>query len=113
MITPDKPEVFQLSEILNLDPDAVLGKLVRLWAWADQQTIDGNAKCNAASVTKNAVDRITFVFGFADALISVGWLALDGETLVFPNFERHNGNSSKNEHLQTIALQMPESETRE
>lgn len=52
MITPDKPEVFQLSEILNLDPDAVLGKLVRLWAWADQQTIDGNAKCNAASVTK-------------------------------------------------------------
>ncbi|WP_230490422.1 DnaT-like ssDNA-binding domain-containing protein [Serratia montpellierensis] len=99
VITPDKPEVFQLSEILNLDPDAVLGKLVRLWAWADQQTIDGNAKCNAASVTKNAVDRITFVSGFADALISVGWLALDGETLVFPNFERHNGNSSKKRAL--------------
>ncbi|MFJ3266075.1 DnaT-like ssDNA-binding domain-containing protein [Serratia liquefaciens] len=99
VITPDKPEVFQLSEILNLDPDAVLGKLVRLWAWADQQTIDGNAKCNAASVTKNAVDRITFVSGFADALIAVGWLALDGETLVFPNFERHNGNSSKKRAL--------------
>ncbi|MEX3004198.1 DnaT-like ssDNA-binding domain-containing protein [Serratia fonticola] len=99
VITPDKPEVFQLSEIMNLDPDAVLGKLVRLWAWADQQTIDGNAKCNAASVTKNAVDRITFVSGFADALISVGWLAFNGETLIFPNFERHNGNSSKKRAL--------------
>ncbi|VXC86911.1 conserved hypothetical protein [Enterobacterales bacterium 8AC] len=99
VITPDKPEVFQLSEIMNLDPDAVLGKLVRLWAWADQQTIDGNAKCNAASVTKNAIDRITFVSGFADALIKVGWLAINGETLVFPNFERHNGNSSKKRAL--------------
>lgn len=43
VITPDKPEIFQIAEILNIDPDAVLGKLVRIWAWADQQTIDGNA----------------------------------------------------------------------
>lgn len=41
VITPDKPEIFQIAEILNIDPDAVLGKLVRIWAWADQQTIDG------------------------------------------------------------------------
>ncbi|OIV46772.1 hypothetical protein BK025_09165 [Sodalis sp. TME1] len=47
------------------------------------------------SVTKNAVDRITFVKGFADALISIGWLTVDDSTLKFPNFERHNGNSSK------------------
>ncbi|WP_199637372.1 DnaT-like ssDNA-binding domain-containing protein [Serratia sp. PAMC26656] len=99
VITPDKPEVFQLSEILNLDPDAVLGKLIRLWTWADQQTIDGNANCNAASVTRNAVDRITFVSGFADALIAVGWLADVGGVLIFPNFERHNGESSKKRAL--------------
>ena len=99
VITPDKPEVYQLAELLDIDPDAALGKLVRLWAWADQQTIDGNAKCNAASVTKNAVDRITFVRGFADALIRVGWLAVEGDTLIFPKFERHNGNSSKKRAL--------------
>lgn len=99
VITPDKPEVFQLSEVLELDPDAVLGKLVRLWAWADQQTIDGNAKCNAVSVTKNAIDRIAFVTGFADAMLGIGWLAYEGEILVFPNFERHNGNSSKKRAL--------------
>lgn len=95
VITPDKPEIFQIAEILNIDPDAVLGKLVRIWAWADQQTVDGNA----GSVTKGVLDRIAFITGFADALIAVGWLAYDGNKLVLPNFERHNGESSKKRAL--------------
>ncbi|EPO1283207.1 hypothetical protein ACT6KQ_004267, partial [Shigella flexneri] len=37
VITPDKPEIFRLAEILNIDPDAALGKVIRFWAWADQQ----------------------------------------------------------------------------
>lgn len=85
VITPDKPEIYQLAEILAIDPDAVLGKLVRIWAWADQQTIDGNANCNAVSVTKSAIDRIGFMPGFADALIQVGWLRSEGSILIFPN----------------------------
>ncbi|MEI7407937.1 DnaT-like ssDNA-binding domain-containing protein [Pectobacterium aroidearum] len=99
VITPDKPEIYQLAEILSIDPDSVLGKLIRLWSWADQQTIDGNANGNATSVTKNAIDRITFFPGFADALLQVGWLKVEGNTLMFPNFERHNGKSSKKRTL--------------
>lgn len=99
VITPDKPEIYRLAEILSIDPDSVLGKLIRIWAWADQQTIDGNANCNAASVTKNAIDRIAFLPGFADALLQVGWLKTEGNTLMFPNFERHNGKSSKKRTL--------------
>jgi hypothetical protein len=95
VITPDKPEIFQIAEIMNIDPDAVLGKLVRIWAWADQQTVDGNA----GSVTKGVLDRIAFITGFADALIAVGWLAYDGNKLILPNFERHNGESSKKRAL--------------
>lgn len=95
VITPDKPEIFQIAELLNIDPDAVLGKLVRIWAWADQQTIDGNA----GSVTKGVLDRIAFITGFADALISVGWLAYQEGKLILPNFERHNGESSKKRAL--------------
>lgn len=95
VITPDKPEIFLIAEILNIDPDAVLGKLVRIWAWADQQTVDGNA----GSVTKGVLDRIAFITGFADALIAVGWLAYDGNKLILPNFERHNGESSKKRAL--------------
>lgn len=95
VITPDKPEIFQIAELLGIDPDAVLGKLVRIWAWADQQTIDGNA----GSVTKGVLDRLAFITGFADALITVGWLAYVDEKLVLPNFERHNGESSKKRAL--------------
>ncbi|EKS1727690.1 hypothetical protein QBC57_003429 [Escherichia coli] len=95
VITPDKPEIFQIAEILGIDPDAVLGKLVRIWVWADQQTIDGNA----GSVTKGVLDRLAFITGFADALISVGWLAYHDGKLILPNFERHNGESSKKRAL--------------
>ncbi|EFM0018066.1 hypothetical protein DI17_003913 [Escherichia coli] len=95
VITPDKPEIFQIAEILSIDPDAVLGKLVRIWTWADQQTIDGNA----GSVTKGVLDRLAFITGFADALLTVGWLAYDDGKLVLPNFERHNGESSKKRAL--------------
>ena len=95
VVTPDKPEIYQLAEILSIDPDTVLGKLIRVWAWADQQTIDGNANSNAVSVTKSAIDRIGFMPGLADALIRVGWLKLEGSILIFPNFDRHNGKSSK------------------
>ncbi len=99
VITPDKPEIYQLAEVLGIDPDTVLGKLIRIWAWADQQTIDGNANGNAACVTKSAIDRITFMPGFADALLQVGWLRYEGNVLIFPNADRHNGESSKKRAL--------------
>jgi hypothetical protein len=89
--TPDKPEVHMIADYLGIDPDAVTGKLIRIWCWADQQTSDGNAP----SVTKSLLDRFAGITGFADALISVGWLEpLDGG-FRFPNFDRHNGNSAK------------------
>jgi hypothetical protein len=89
--TQDKPEVFLMADRLGIDPDAVLGKLVRVWVWADQQTTDGNAP----SVTSSLLDRITGVSGFAAALQQVGWLTNSDDGLIFPNFTRHNGQTSK------------------
>lgn len=110
VITPDKPEIFLISEKLNIDPDMVLGKLIRLWVWADQQIAICNddsvtdieheeRKGNASVLSKIAIDRIAFMPGFADALIFVGWLVQDGDSLYFNNFEKHNGKSSKNRSL--------------
>jgi len=93
--TPDKPEVHKLSELLGIDPDEVLGKLVRLWAWADSQTTDGNA----TSVTKTLLDRITHRKGFADALLSVDWLRQTEFGFSIPNFDRHNGDTAKSRGL--------------
>lgn len=89
--TPDKPEVHMIAEKLGIDPDAVTGKLIRIWCWADQQTIDGNAR----SVTKTLLDRVAGVTGFAEMLIEVGWLMPTDVGFAFPNFDRHNGNSAK------------------
>ena len=43
LTTLDKPEVCQISELADIDLDAVVGKLMRIWGWFDQQTEEGNA----------------------------------------------------------------------
>ncbi|WP_372897584.1 hypothetical protein [Stieleria sp.] len=93
--TPDKPEVFRMAERLEIDPDAVTGKLVRIWIWADQQTVDGNAGC----VTRLLLDRLAGVSGFADAMSDCGWLQEENGELLLPNFERHNGKTAKTRAL--------------
>lgn len=97
MVTPDKPEVDQMSEILGIDPDAVVGKLIRFWVWADQQAVSGHALI----VTKKLIDRVTYCPGFADALLKVDWLQARSGSFVIPHFDRHNGQSAKNRALAT------------
>jgi hypothetical protein len=89
--TPDKPEIIQAASILSIDQDAVLGKCIRLWIWADQQSISGDA----LSVTKTFLDRLVSCNGFSDVLVSVGWLDEKRGVFSFPNFDRHNGESAK------------------
>jgi hypothetical protein len=89
--TPDKPEVVRMAAILGIDQDAVLGKLTRLWIWADAQTVSGDA----LSVTETFIDRHVRLDGFAQAMVSVGWLRCLKTGLLFPNFDRHNGETAK------------------
>lgn len=93
--TPDKPEVLAIAARLDIDPDAVVGKLVRIWSWFDTHTIDGNAQ----SVTFSFLDRLTGVTGFAEQVALVGWLEQDGTLLRLPNFDYHNGKTAKTRAL--------------
>lgn len=92
---PEKPEVWRIAGILQIDPDTVVGKLVKVWRWFDAHTEDGNA----AGVTYALVDHLTSVTGFAEAMAHAGWLVQDGYTLTLPNFSRHNGKTAKNRAL--------------
>jgi hypothetical protein len=89
---PDKPEVWLMGSILGIDGDMVAGKLLRVWAWASRN-------CNADGVTNVTVlpllDRCTGVMGFSAAMQQVGWLAVSGEVVQFPNFERHCSQTAK------------------
>ena len=92
--TPDKPEIWLIAEELKIDPDAVVGKLLRVWAWFDQQTENGNAPI----VTKRLLDRKVGVIGFCNSIIKAGWME-EGNTLLLPNFDRHNGQTAKKRAL--------------
>ena len=93
--TPEKPEVHLMAEHLKIDPDAVVGKLIRVWAWFDQHTMDGNA----ASVTAALLNRVAGQAEFTTAMVSVGWLKDSGGAMSLPAFDRHNGKTAKNRVL--------------
>lgn len=89
--TPDKPEICAIATRLRIDTDSVVGKLVRLWSWAEVNRVNGND----IGVTKEFIDKLVGRKGFAEALEAAGWLIVQGESLQFANFDRHNGNASK------------------
>ena len=93
--TPNKPEVAMLSYKLQISTDEVVGKLIKLWCWADEQSIDGNA----ISVTYAFLDDLLRCSGFCSALVTVGWLEGRDGRLTIPNFDRHNGKSAKRRGL--------------
>lgn len=87
----DDPAVIQLSEAVQIEDDAVIGKLFRLWSWADRHTTDGHA----VGIGIRWVDRLTRCEGFGAALVRVGWLVEDNSGLSFPRFDRHCSDTAK------------------
>lgn len=93
--TLDKPEVLAIAAAINQDPDFVVGKLLRMWAWFDTHTVSGNASC----VTAALLDSILRVTGFVSEVAKVGWLVVDSDGISLPNFDRHNGETAKQRAL--------------
>lgn len=91
----DKPEVHYIAGAIGMDPDAVVGKLVRVWAWFDKHTENGHA----FGVTFVTLDKLVSVTGFGEAMQFAGWLEQKDKYLVMPNFDRHNGESAKKRGL--------------
>jgi hypothetical protein len=97
----DKPEVVEIAEITELDYDAVVGKLVRLWCWFDRHAREGKAR-----VTTTFLDRLLDCPGFLSAVVAVGWATLPEGHVVLKNFGRHNGPSAKARALTQRRVQL-------
>ncbi len=93
----DKPEVWAIAEALRLDPDAVVGKLIRVWGWFDKQTRDGHAR----RVTFAVLDDKSGVIGFAAAMENEGWLIRTDDGIQMPKFDEFHGKSAKTRLLGT------------
>jgi hypothetical protein len=89
---PEKPETMAITAAMGWDDtDLTVGKLMRLFRWFDQQTLDGNA----IGVTPALLDKVIGVTGFVQAVIAVRWLTVTENGLALHNFDRHNGLTAK------------------
>ena len=87
----DDPAVIQISLRLDICEDEVVGKLHRLWSWADKHTTTG---CISA-ITEKWIDRFLCHPGFAAAMVETHWLDFTPDGIEFPSFDRHNGETAK------------------
>jgi hypothetical protein len=91
----DDPAVIRLGVLSGLEDDAVIGRLFRLWSWADRHSKDGQVE----GLDLSWVDRLTRCDGFGAALVRVGWLVETDMGLCFPRFDRHCSDSAKSRAL--------------
>lgn len=95
IVTPDKPEIFEIAAQVDLDPEIVFTRIFRVWVWFDQHTENGNAPVTLLK----RIDSLAGVTGFAEAMKNAGWLEIIGDQIELPNFDRHCGNSAKKRAL--------------
>ena len=97
----DDPAVIGIASNLKLNEQDVIGRLWRVWSWANKQTRDGNAP----TVTEAWLDRFVSTAGFARAMQSVGWLTIcEGCGIAIPKFDLHNGQSAKARALTAVRV---------
>lgn len=87
----DDPAVIGIAGGLKVSEDEVVGKLHRLWSWADKHTANGFVP----HITAKWIDRHLDKSGFASHMQAVGWLDVSDDGVTFPHFDRHNGKSAK------------------
>jgi hypothetical protein len=85
-------EVVAIAATTGRDRHQVVGLMVDLWGWVNEESADG-------SIPSVTPDSLVAVIGadleFWGAVSAAGWLDVTAEGLRIPNFERWNGASAK------------------
>ena len=85
------PKVVRMASALKADRLRIVGGLHSAWCLFDVHSVDGLLDGYSAET----LDDLIGFHGFSRAMIAVGWLEENGESLVMPRFEAHNGQSAK------------------
>ena len=85
------PKVVRISSALKADSLRTVGGLMSVWCLFDAHSVDGRIE----GYTPETLDDMLRWPGFAEQMIAVAWLEQDGEALVLPRFDCHNGTSAK------------------
>lgn len=85
------PKVIRMASALKADRLRIVGGLHSAWCLFDVHSVDGLLDGYSA----DTLDDLIGFPGFSRAMMAVGWLEENGESLVMPRFEAHNGQSAK------------------
>lgn len=85
------PKVVRMASALKADRFRIAGGLLSVWSLFDVHSTDGML----SGYTLETVDDLAAWPGFSAAMVAVEWMIQDGESLVIPRFEAHNGASAK------------------
>ena len=88
----NKPEVMLLADALDISHFEAVGHLIAFWLWVD---LNMSPSCPQVKGTKKGLDRVAGRDGFADAMISVGWLDIESDMISIPGYEVHLSKSAK------------------
>jgi len=86
-----KPEVFQIAKQLKVSRREAACMCIEVWEWADENTVDGQVDGMNPAELSEAVG----IPGIAESKHASGWLLSDVRGLIFPNFDRWNGETAK------------------
>ncbi|HFS8111097.1 TPA: DnaT-like ssDNA-binding domain-containing protein [Enterobacter asburiae] len=85
------PKVVRMASALKADRLRIVGGLHSAWCLFDVHSVDGLLD----GYNADTLDDLIGFPGFSRAMMAVGWLEENGESLVMPRFEAHNGQSAK------------------
>lgn len=102
----DDPAVIGMANTLKIDEYQVIGRLHKLWSWADKHSVDGSVP----HITGKWIDKHLEKAGFSSQMANVGWLIFDATGVTFPNFDRHNGKSAKSRAENTERVRLSRKE---
>jgi hypothetical protein len=88
---PLKREILQLAKLIDRPRFDVVCLCMLVWEWADDNTIDGYVP----DATAETLDAVAGIEGFGQALVDVGWLLENEDSITFPNWDRWNSASAK------------------
>jgi len=86
-----KPEVLRIARTMQCTPQHAAACCMMVWEWAEDVTENGVIP----GVTAAEVSFAAGVAGIGEAMVAAGWLLESGDSIVLPNWDRHNGEPSK------------------
>lgn len=85
------PKIVRMMSALSADSFRIIGGLHAVWSVFDAHSTDGKLD----GYTVDLLDQVIGWSGLSAAMVSVGWLAIDAQAVVMPEFSEHNGKGAK------------------